>query len=186
MNFNVKCDCGGEPTYENYRYTCQSCGNWVLAHKETNDYCLEHAPLGYMTDKEGHLLRNKLKGSFNKLWFGNERVFHNNKDKSLIEAIYPDFIIQVGEDDHVFGVSIAKNILGELDVQLVYTKEVISVPKEKLNVVSNRTKSHVWLSLQLGLSYAESNIHELSKENLKKAIEIVDKAIANVYQEINK
>lgn len=155
------CDCGGEVEFlsDIFMYECTSCGNFVFAHRKESDHNQLYEPLGYLADSKTNLLRHEVKTMFNELWMT------KINGKSVINVIYPEYVVCLDEDDGVYGVSVPTK--EPYLIRSLKTGE-FSVLKS-VTPVQNRTKAFVYLSQKLVLPMSQVAIDRLKYEDLLRA-----------------
>lgn len=163
--FPKGCDCGGEVLLneELFMYKCSSCGKFVFAHRKESDHNLKFEPFGYLADHKTNLLRQEVKTMFNNLWI--KKI----DGKAIINHIYPEYIVCLDEEDGHYGVSMPTK--EPYLIRSLLTGEFLSLGT--VAPIHNRTKSFLWLSIQLGLKMAQVSIDKLKYDDLLKARRIL-------------
>jgi predicted RNA-binding Zn-ribbon protein involved in translation (DUF1610 family) len=172
-------ECGGEVEYNeaSYFYRCSSCGAFVSAHRKATQYSKEGEPTGRLATQEMCNLKKQLDPIFNYFWKSKYVFQVGNKTQEVapINIVYASYIRKIDKDGEEFYGEMVTNKDGLVELSIVDESEVYRLSHSELRLVTNREKTHVWLSLELGLPVRECKIGYLDKTNLLKALEICTK-----------
>lgn len=171
---------------DNYSYQCVKCQAYVSAHRKDSDFAEQGEPQGYIANKAINLLRKAVTAAMTPLYREQVKVKgrHALIDTSLINVIYKDFCIKVilDDDEIVYATMISESQDGNIKVKLVETGQILDVPEEDVQRVSNKEKTYIWFARQLGLPIRMAHIKRLNENELNRAVEVLTKGVAEARQ----
>jgi len=169
---------------DTFTYKCMNCGAYASAHRIDSEFSKINEPYQYLANEEVNTLRKKLETIFNSIW--QERVDYKRNDDiktaAIINLIFNDNIriYQKGDESQYVRVLYHDKPNSICNV-FSYNSNIMfeGIDYAKLDSVTNRQKTYVWLSNQLGIVPQHCQIGYLSEIQLKKAIVICMKGLTN-------
>lgn len=148
--------------------TVPKCNTYVRAHKFTTLHSKKDDPIGTLANQELRNVREEVKKLFTPFW-----------SKGKINEVWRDYICSYIDKDHneVYCQRISPPDTDDVILKIIFTGECVTVNKEMVGSVKTRTKAHIWLTMQLGLSMDEARISNMDIETSLRAIDELRKVV---------
>ena len=164
-----------------FTYLCTSCGAFACAHRSNTSFAKKYEPYQYLASVEINSLRKSLEIVFNDIWLKKtrKRIRSEIREVAFINIIYTDNI-RIYSNKELHHVKIIKHDKEHsiCDVYSFDTENIIkNLPFQYISPITNRQKTYVWLSQELGLKPETCQIGYLTENQLKKAIEVCTKSL---------
>lgn len=179
--------CSGEVLYhkEDYVFRCKQCDASVSAHRKTTKHAKEHEPEGLLGDKEMNLLRKHVYEQLCPLYLSTVETNIGIKTITTapINIIFPKYCMELVTDGSPkYAYVISRTEDKNYRVVTFDDQEITIVTPKMIGQVSNRTKTYLWLSLEMKMAVIDCKIKKLTIQQLTQASEIITKAIKNMEQ----